>query len=90
MPGCTDQSDLVRVNLSLVPPAEVHRIKGVGLTAHGLVAWRDKFVMLDSGHGALVLLDPSTAIIEEVWRVSCDARVCHGPGQSTACGEGLH
>jgi len=40
------------------------------MQAHGLVAWRDRFVMLDSGNGALVLVDPRSSRVEQVWMAS--------------------
>ena len=61
------QSDVVKVDLNLNPPQVVHRITGIGNKAHGLVEWNDKFIMLDSDSGALILLDPRTADIEDLW-----------------------
>ncbi len=68
---CADvsQSDAVQVDPTSSPPRQLLRIAGVGDKAHGLVAWRETFIILDSDAGALVMLHPSTGDIDELWQV---------------------
>jgi outer membrane protein assembly factor BamB len=66
----SSQSDLVKVFVGPDQPAhEVSRITGVGLKAHGLVAWGRELLLLDSDSGALVTLNPDTGDMLDVWVV---------------------
>lgn len=61
----------MKVDMKADPrPRVVAEVKNVGLKAHGLVLWRGRFVMLDSEHGALVVVDPDTSVVTQIWKVT--------------------
>ncbi|GLC58284.1 hypothetical protein PLESTB_001341600 [Pleodorina starrii] len=63
------KSDAVKIDPNADPRPRVTReVKHVGLKAHGLVAWRRQFVMLDSENGALVAVDPDTGAVRQIWK----------------------
>ena len=47
----------------------MQRIENVGTMVHGLVAWQGVFVMLDSGSGKLITLDPVSKLRTVIWQV---------------------
>ena len=44
------------------------RLRNVGKKSHGLVSYDGKFLMLNSGEGELILVDPATDEYEVLWR----------------------
>lgn len=65
-------SDAVQSQVAQVDVATggiMQRFRDVGINSHGLVAWRDRFVMLSSQAAALVTLDPSSGGTDTVWSV---------------------
>ena len=61
------QSDLVKINLAM--ERVVLRHKGVGRLAHGVQPWGGFLAVLDSGRGALVLVDAASGAVTPVWQV---------------------
>lgn len=63
----TVQSQVAKVDLA--SGEVVRRFKAVGVNSHGLVAWRDRFVILSSQEAALVTLDPTDGSTSTIWAV---------------------
>lgn len=65
---CDVQSEVATVDLD--QGRVVRRFKGIGTKSHGLVWWRDSLLMLDSGGGSLIRLDPSNGSWTPLYKVS--------------------
>ncbi|CAD7696637.1 unnamed protein product [Ostreobium quekettii] len=70
------QSQLAKIDLS--SGMEVGRWNNVGVQSHGLVEWRYWFIMLDSGNGALLLVNPDNGRQMQIWKLPDDGRYLKG------------